>query len=474
MKEYIKLAWRNIWRNKRRTLITAASIFFAVLIAILMRSFQLGSYGNMIDNFVESYSGYIQVMHDDFWEKKSINNTIEFSDSLQQKLTDTKNVEAVFPRLESFALASSGNSTKGAMVMGIIPEKENEMTKAADKIVKYRLTETVIDSLVKNESLPENLMKRIKVREDKSFTGKKDLSIDLGLEDFENADEYLSVLANYSAFDGEYLKAGENAVLVADKLAKYLNLVVGDTIILISQGFHGVSASGLFPVKGIISIPNPELNRSFIYMPLSVAQEFYSAYDRVTSIAINVNDNDFKQIVKTKNEIAAQLDPQQFAVMDWKEMNPELVQQIESDNTSGKLMIGILYLIIAFGIFSTVLMMTAERQREFGVMIAVGMQKLKLAGIVVIELIFIGILGIASGMLVSIPGILFGHNNPVRLSGELAESMESFGMEPVMPFALIDTYFFNQALVVIVIILVVIIYPVYSITKIKEIDALRA
>ena len=474
MKEYIKLAWRNIWRNKRRTLITAASIFFAVLIAILMRSFQLGSYDNMIDNFVESYSGYIQVQHDDFWEKKSINNTIEFTDSLQQKITGTQNVEAVFPRLESFALASSGNSTKGAMVMGIVPEKENEMTKAEDKIVKYRLTEAVIDSLKKSENLPENLMKRIKEREDKSFTSKKDLQIDLGLEDFENGDDYLATLTNYSAFEGEYLKAGENAVLVADKLAKYLNLTVGDTLILISQGFHGVSASGLFPVKGIISLPNPELNRSFIYMPLSVAQEFYSAYDRVTSLAINVNDNDYKKIVKTKNAIQNQLDPQEFAVMDWKEMNPELVQQIESDNTSGKLMIGILYLIIAFGIFSTVLMMTAERQREFGVMIAVGMQKLKLAGIVVIELIFIGILGIVSGMLASIPGIIVGHNNPIRLSGELAESMESFGMEPVMPFALIDTYFFNQALVVIVIILVVIIYPVYSITKIKEIDALRA
>jgi len=474
MKEYIKLAWRNIWRNKRRTLITAASIFFAVLIAIMMRSFQLGSYGNMIDNFVESYSGYIQVQHDDFWEKRSINNTIEFTDSLQQKISDTKNVKAVFPRLESFALASSGNSTKGAIVMGIIPEKENEMTRAEDKIVKHRLTKLVIDSLKNNENLPPDLMKRMNEREDKSFTGKEDLKIHLGLEDYENADEYLSIIANYSAFDGEYLKAGENAVLVADKLAKYLNITVGDTLILISQGFHGVSASGLFPVKGIISLPNPELNRSFIYMPLSIAQEFYSAYNRITSLAINVNNNDYKQIVTTKNAIQEKLDPQEFAVMDWKEMNPELVQQIESDNTSGKLMIGILYLIIAFGIFSTVLMMTAERQREFGVMIAVGMQKLKLAGIVVIELIFIGILGTVSGMLASIPGIIIGHNNPVRLSGELAESMESFGMEPVMPFALIDTYFFNQALVVMVIILVVIIYPVYSITKIKEIDALRA
>lgn len=474
MNEYIKLAWRNIWRNKRRTLITAASILFAVLIAILMRSFQLGSYDNMIDNFVESYSGYIQVQHDDFWEKRSINNSIEFSDSLQQTIKSENNVQAVFPRLESFALASSGNSTKGAMVMGVIPEKENEMTKAESKIVKYRLTGAVIDSLEKNENLPGNLMSRIKERSNESFTGKEDLKMDLKLEDFDQPEKYLATISSYSQFAGDYLQADEKAVLVADKLAKYLNLTVGDTLILISQGFHGISASGLFPVKGIISLPNPELNRSFIYMPLKAAQEFYSAPNRITSVAIDVKNNDYKEVVKTKNDLLEKLDQQRFAVMDWKEMNPELVQQIQSDNTSGKLMIGILYLIIAFGIFSTVLMMTAERRREFGVMIAVGMQKLKLAGIVVIELIFIGILGIASGMLLSIPGIIIGHNNPIRLSGEMAASMESFGMEPVMPFALIDAYFFNQALVVIVIILLVIIYPVYSITKIKEVDALRA
>jgi ABC-type lipoprotein release transport system permease subunit len=474
MKEYIKLAWRNIWRNKRRTLITAASILFAVLIAILMRSFQLGTYDNMIDNFVESYSGYLQVQHNDFWEKKSINNTVEYTDSLRQTIESHANVKAVFPRLESFALASSGNSTKGAVVMGIIPEKENEMTDASNKLVKYRLTESVIDSINKNENLPPELMDRIQERTGKSYTGKENLKTDLKINEFEKGNEFLTMLASYAAFQGEYLQAGENAVLVADKLAKYLNLTVGDTLILISQGFHGISASGLFPVKGIISLPNPELNRSFIYMPLSAAQNFYSAFNRVTSLAIDVNDNDFQKIVKTKKTLLNNLNQEKYTVMDWKEMNPELVQQIQSDNASGKLMIAVLYLIIAFGIFSTVLMMTAERQREFGVMISVGMQKLKLAGIVVTELIFIGIIGIAAGMSFSIPGIIIGHRNPVRLTGELAETMESFGMEPVMPFALIDTYFFNQALVVIVIILVVIIYPVYSIIKMNEVDALRA
>jgi hypothetical protein len=84
------------------------------------------------------------------------------------------------------------------------------------------------------------------------------------------------------------------------------------------------------------------------------------------------------------------------------------------------------------------------------------------------------LLGVITGMITSIPGLIVGHNNPIRLSGDLAETMENFGLEPIMPFALIDAYFFNQALVVIGIIIVVMVYPVYSITRIKEIDALRA
>src|SRR6056297_2098156 len=107
MKEYIKLAWRNIWRNKRRTIITAASIFFAIFFALIMRALQLGSYGNMIDNAVTMYSGHLQVHAQGYWDNKSINRTLVRTDELIGSIQRDERVEQVVPRLESFALGSS-------------------------------------------------------------------------------------------------------------------------------------------------------------------------------------------------------------------------------------------------------------------------------------------------------------------------------------------------------------------------------
>ncbi len=114
MTNYSKLAWRNIWRNKRRTLLTAASIFLAVFLALLVRSMQTGWFDYLIDVTVHSYIGHIQIHKNGYWDDKDINNSIEFNDSLTTLIRNTKNVEETVPRLEYFALASYGKQSKGS------------------------------------------------------------------------------------------------------------------------------------------------------------------------------------------------------------------------------------------------------------------------------------------------------------------------------------------------------------------------
>lgn len=401
----LNLAWRNIWRNKRRTLITVASIFFGVLLSAYMTSMQEGSYDKMVDIVVKFYSGYMQVHHEDYWENKSINSSFDYDQALIDQLKKHPEIDFVIPRLESFGLASAGELTRGTAIFGIVPDVETQLTGIANKIVS-----------------------------------------------------------------GKYLQATDDGVVIGEGLAKYLKLGLSDTLVIITQGYHGVSAAGKFPVRGIIKHASPELNKSIVYMELKTCQYFLSAENKLTSLVVNVADNDvMNRTLKTlKSEIKSP-----YSVMSWEEMQPEVVQQIESDRAGGILMKAILYIVIAFGIFGTIMMMIAERRREFGVMISIGMQKRKLSVILFFETLFIGLLGIISGLAITLPLILIQAKNPIPLTGETAKLMEDFGFEPYMFFSTAPEVFWQQAISVFVITMLIGIYPVVAARRIKEIKALH-
>ena len=290
----LKIAWRNLWRNKRRTLITVSSIFFGVFLAALMNSMQEGSYSSMIDNVVKFYSGYIQVQNEDYWDKKTINNSFEINSEIVEKIEAVAEITGYTERLESFCLASSETITQGALIIGINPDKENEVT---------------------------NLSKWIKK-------------------------------------SGKYLKNGENGVLVGELLAKHLKLNVGDTLVIIGQGYHGVGAAGKYPVKGILEFPSPELSKTFIYIDIEIAQELFSAPNRYTSMALMVADQ--QHVAIANNKLMSIID-KPLILMTWAEMQPELVQMIEADRAGGMFMKVILYMVVGFGIFGTIIMMMAEQ-----------------------------------------------------------------------------------------------------------------
>lgn len=399
------MAWRNIWRNKRRTLITVASIFFGVLLSAYMTSMQEGSYDKMVEIVVKFYSGYMQVHHEDYWENKSINNSFDYNQALVDQLKEHQEIDFVIPRLESFGLASSGELTRGSAIFGIVPELETQLTGIAEKIVS-----------------------------------------------------------------GQYLRSGDDGVVIGQGLAKYLKLALNDTLVIITQGYHGVSAAGKFPVRGIIKHVSPELNKSIIYMELRTCQNFLGAENKLSSLVVNVADNDVmkRTLIHLKNEIIAP-----YSVMSWDEMQPEVVQQIESDRAGGIIMKAILYIVIAFGIFGTIMMMIAERRREFGVMISIGMQKRKLAVILFFETLLIGLLGILSGIAVSLPLLFLQAKNPIPLTGETAKLMEDFGFEPYMFFSTASEVFWQQVVSVFILTMLIGIYPVAASLKLKAIKALH-
>jgi putative ABC transport system permease protein len=473
MKEYIKIAWRNLWRNRKRTAITSASILFAVFFALLMRSMQLGSYDNMIKNAIETYMGFIQIQNVDYEDDPGIDNTFEYNEEMLKSLDNLQGVKAVVPRVEYGALASYEHQTKGVVVLGVDPEREANLSKPNTRLVKWRFTPKKVTELKKKVDFPEEILAKLDNCINSSYSLESGIELDLGLDD-EQSQKYMPIIKEVTAFEGSGLAAGDDGVLVSDRLSKYLKIGVGDTIVLMGVGYHGASAAGLFHVKGIIKLPMPDLDNKLIYMPLKSVQPLFNLSTQATSISLNLDDNSDENMKKMQEKIVSLLNNDKLKVQNWKEFNKVLYQQIESDNQSGKLMLGLLYFIIFFGIFGTVLMMIHERYREFGVLVSIGMQRTKLAVVLIIEMFFMGIMGVVTGTLFSLPILYLGNRFPYQFTGEMAKVMESYGMEPIMPLAWIDEYVFWQGAIVALMVVFSCIYPLRKVMKLKEVEALRA
>jgi ABC-type lipoprotein release transport system permease subunit len=473
MKEEFKIAWRNLWRNRRRTIITSASVFFAVFFAVIMRSYQLGSYDNMITNFIQSFTGYLQVQHVKYQDNPLIDNSFDYNDSTAAAILRIDKVVSVTAHIESFTLASSGTQTKGVAVIAIDPVKERSFSDPESKLVKYRISDKALSFLMDTRAIPDKVLEKVKKNLGRSYSSTARLKLELGLTDEDN-DRYLPEILRCVRVSNGYLSGDDEGILVSDKLASYLKVAVGDSVILIGQGYHGVSATGIFPVRGIIKVPSPEIDNKLIIMTITSAQKFYDAEGKITSLVINLTDKSERTIKTAKARINSLLTDKNTTAKTWYELNPILYQQIQGDSQTGIAMLGLLYFIIFFGIFGTVLMMVSERKREFGILVAIGMQKKKLKRIITIEMMLLGAIGLVCGLLASVPLILYFYYNPILLKGELANMMEDWGWEAVMPTAWFGPYFFWQALIVLIMVILATIYPLRKIGSMKEIEALKS
>ena len=131
----IKIAWRNIYRNKKRSLITITSVFAALFLIILMRALQFGFYDKLIETVVESYAGYVEIHADGFWDNQSLDNSMEVSQELLNKIESVEGVENIVERLQTFSLLSMGEKTKGGVINGVNLADEQKITDWNKKMV---------------------------------------------------------------------------------------------------------------------------------------------------------------------------------------------------------------------------------------------------------------------------------------------------------------------------------------------------
>ena len=160
--------------------------------------------------------------------------------------------------------------------------------------------------------------------------------------------------------------------------------------------------------------------------------------------------------------------------MDWQAMFPELDQVNKGEEAENVVFQVVLYVLIAFGIFGTRRMMTMERRYEFGVVVAIGMKRLVLSSVVVMENIFLALMGALMGILLSIPIVYYLYRVPIPLQGNLAEAYENFGIEPIFYFSVDAVVFYSQGIVIMILAMILAFYPVLKIWKLDPVKAMQA
>lgn len=219
MTKFLSLAWRNIWRNKRRTQITILAIAFAIFIVAVTRSLQYGTYDTMESLAVRLYNGEVQLHKQGFHEEQSLNL------SLHEDAEDWEALIAAHPeftrysrRITSFGLISSDSASAGALIVGIEPESEAAIT--------------MFPSLVKKGDA-------------------------LTLND-------------------------EGRILIGSTLARNLQVSLGDSVVVLTQGYRNQLGAGIYHVQGMVSVGHAELDRGIMIMRLDDAQELFSLDDGIT------------------------------------------------------------------------------------------------------------------------------------------------------------------------------------------------
>lgn len=403
----IKLAWRNVWRNRRRSIITILAVIFAVMLTVAMRGMQLGTYEVNIRTVARMFSGFLQVQRPGYQENPTLRKSFVYSDELRTLLDQEPLVTGYAPRVYADGLVSFRDNSFGVMVLGLDPDAETTVT---------------------------DLLKRIRA--------------------------------------GRAPRYGpEIEIVVGQKLLRNLNAQIGDSLVLLVQGFDGFLRDAFCRIVGVLRTGSEQFDRGSIMMPLRKAQELLGLEDRVSVVVISLESLD--HIEKAKEKLRAALAPWNLAVLSWDEVMPWFKQSIEFDNIGGILFLAILIVVVAFGILNTVLMSVTERFREFGILLSLGMPQRKLVALVALEILFLMLLGVAVGNVLG--GVVNWYlvKKPVEFGGQFATIYEEFGFLPILTSTLKAGVFVNTSLSILVAVFIASLYPLWKVARLEPLKGIR-
>jgi ABC-type lipoprotein release transport system permease subunit len=407
------MAWRNIWRNPRRTILTVSAIAFASLLLVFMLSFQFGSYHAMINASVKINTGHIQVQAQGYHDKQNIRLVVSDPVAIGAILDQIPEVDAYTLRAKAFSLVSSRERTYGVMVVGIDPAKEAKVS-------------TLKSLIRKGNFLPE-----------------------------------------------DNLNQTPPLALIGNLLARNLQAGLGDELTVLGQGRDGSIAATVVKVTGIYSSGIDEFDRSAVHIPLQHFQKVYTMHGAAHEIVAVAKS--LKHVAKIKKDVKTAIDKTDtqypLVVLDWTELMPGLKQAIKMDLVSGIIFYLILILVVAFSILNTFFMAIFERTKEFGVLMAIGITPGRLTKLLLVESVSMTMVGIVIGTVIGCLITWYFQINGLDIAGS-SEILKQYGISGRMHPQLSLLSAVSGPAAVLLITFMAALYPALKVRKLRPVEAL--
>ncbi|MGR5236895.1 ABC transporter permease [Vibrio alfacsensis] len=405
----IKLAWRNLWRNKLRTSIMLGAMVFGLMGVVAMMGFMNGLVDSMIKNAISWQTSHLQIHQKPYLVNPELKAIIPDSPSLTEDLLGQPEIAAISARFLVDGMIASARSTRGVRINGINIEQEQRITPLAEHIT-----------------------------------------------------------------EGEWLNEdGRNPILVSTKIMQRLKLRVGSKVIVTLSDIHGDVAGAAFRVRGVFKTPSTSFDEGNVYVrkaDLEKLAGFTGAHE--IAILLNSNEGDVLQLAEVFVRDALPQEPSDMlTVRTWSEIQPLLSTMMSSMDISNQVTLVVFVLAMTLGIINIMLMSVFERTREFGVLMAVGMQKHKIRTLIILETVFLGLTGCALGLLGSVMMLKVLSVTGLSLGG-LADGLGAYGVDTLLyPRVSMSEY---QMIIVAIFIasLIAALYPARQILKHQPADAM--
>ncbi len=470
-----KTAWKNVWRNKVRSLVVISSVTVGIFAGAFSVAMMEGAMMQRIDDALSDELAHIQITHKDFRTNNDLECLIGNSDEVNEKIMSLDDVEAVSDKKIVVGMANSATKSSGVMINGVDPEQEKRVLGLYKKvipgtgtylddsersnpifigedlakslnIIKYYISQNVLDSLGKS-GIPDNVISKLQSLQDVRFNNEKTLKRELRkLFSKEEETKYGHIIMELSK---TYREGSRMTLTFLDK--------------------DNYQTGAVFRIAGIYDIPNNMFESSQVFVMNEDLQRLTGLSEQESHV-ITVRLKDIKSTEKAEEEIK-QMFPE-LEVMSWREIQPDLAMLAEMAKIMYGMFMGIILAALAFGIVNTMLMVVLERTKELGMLAAIGMNRKKIFRMIMTESVFLSLVGGVTGMIVSKIIISLTARNGINFSS-YKEGFEAMGYSAHIYPHIGNDFFVLVTVLIILTGILSSIYPALKALKLDPADALR-